>query len=188
MHRAGYVLTGGLSTRMGSDKALLPFKGGPLVVRVAQIVAQAAGSVTLVGRADQLSHLGLPVIEDRHAGCGPLGGVQAALSHTTAKWCLVTACDMPLLDAGFLTRLLEFADHHQPDAVMARSAAGRPEPLCAVYHSRCLAAAEQAIQTGKLKITAAFERLDVRLLDGMDGSEQLGRPRGEAYKALALPA
>lgn len=163
MHRAGYVLTGGLSSRMGEDKALLPFEGIPLALRVARIVEKAAGSVTLVGRAGRLSDLGLRVIEDQHPACGPLGGIHTALADTTAEWNLVTACDMPMLQPGFLRLLLDSGGEW--DAVMARNAQGRPEPLCAAYHRRCLAAVENALQAGTLKVTKAFESLNVRMLD-----------------------
>ena len=64
MQASGFVLAGGGSTRMGRNKALLPFRGITLVEHVAGIVRQAAGSVTLIGDPVQLGHLGLPVVSD----------------------------------------------------------------------------------------------------------------------------
>ena len=47
MSRAGYVLAGGRSSRMGRDKALLPFRGGALAESIAHSVELAAGSVVI---------------------------------------------------------------------------------------------------------------------------------------------
>lgn len=165
MHRAGYILTGGRSSRMGREKALLPFEGTPLVLRVAQILEPVTGQVSLVGRADAFGHLGLRVIEDRYLDCGPLGGIHAALSDTGAEWNLLVACDMPLLDGAFLESLFQLAMDRQPAVAMARNPAGLPEPLCAVYRRACLPTVESALRAGKLKITAALESLAVCLLD-----------------------
>ncbi len=150
---------------MGREKALLPYGGMPLVLNVARIVQEAAGSVILAGRVAAFAGLGLPMIEDQHAGLGPLGGIHAVLAATSAEWNLVVACDMPLLDAGFLRALLETAEAGQADAVMARGATGVAEPLCAVYRRTCRETVETALHAGRLKITAALEPLTVRLLD-----------------------
>ena len=66
--RAGFVLVGGASSRMGSDKASLPFRGGALVEHVAAAVAEAAGNVTLVGPPERYRDLGLRIIPDRYPG------------------------------------------------------------------------------------------------------------------------
>jgi molybdopterin-guanine dinucleotide biosynthesis protein A len=153
---------------MGRDKALLTFRGAPLAVHVAQIVQKAAGSVTLVGRGERLAGLGLPTIEDKHPGRGPLGGIHAALSSTTSPWSLIVACDMPLLEAGFLETLLAAAERERCHAAMARNREGLAEPLCAVYHRDCLPTVEAALETGKLKITAALEPLRVVYVDPAD--------------------
>jgi molybdopterin-guanine dinucleotide biosynthesis protein A len=137
MSRAGFVLVGGASARMGRDKALLPFRGRALVDHVARQVAEAAGSVVLVGHPERYAHLPYALIADEYPGRGPLAGIHAALGASRADWNLVVACDMPGLTAPFLRQLLARAEAGAADCVAARSPAGLPEPLCAVYHRRC---------------------------------------------------
>ena len=72
MGRAGFVLAGGRSSRMGSNKALLPFRGSTLVEHIAQRVHAAAGRVILVGQPEIYSHLALPVVADARPECGPM--------------------------------------------------------------------------------------------------------------------
>jgi molybdenum cofactor guanylyltransferase len=149
--RAGFVLAGGLSTRMGQDKALLPWKGSTLIESVAREVFDAAGNVTLIGSPELYGNLGFPVIPDKIAGCGPLGGLHAALSATTADWNLLVACDMPGVNCLLLKDLLEAADASGADALVPQTPEGL-EPLCAVYHARLLPAVEFAIQSKLLKM------------------------------------
>src|SRR5579871_469780 len=106
---AGFVLAGGRSSRMGRDKALLSFQGVPLVARVAEMVAQAAGSAVVIGDPGKYGGLGYAVVPDRRQGLGPLAGIEAALDFSTADWNLVLACDMPDVSAAFLRALLETA-------------------------------------------------------------------------------
>ena len=159
MSRAGYVLAGGRSSRMGCDKALLPFRGGRLVESVARAVGLAAGSAVLVGNPRLYEQLGYPAIPDLYPGDGPLGGILTALDHTSADWNLVAACDMPELSAEFLRLLLDAAGGSAADAVVPMGPSGRPEPLCAVYHRRSHAALERALGRGIRSVRAALENL-----------------------------
>src|SRR3981081_963293 len=77
--RAGFVLVGGNSSRMGKDKARLPFGGGTLAEYVAKAVREAAGSVTLVGAPERYLSLGFPMLTDIRKGAGPLSGIHTAL-------------------------------------------------------------------------------------------------------------
>jgi len=143
--RAGFVLVGGLSSRMGRDKALLPFEGSTLAGEVASRVRLAAGNVALIGPPHRYAALGFPVTADLVEGCGPLGGVYTALRITQAEWNLIVACDMPAVTADFLRDLLERAEASAAECMVPESATGL-DPLCAVYHRRCLAAAEDALR------------------------------------------
>lgn len=165
MHRAGYVLVGGRSSRMGRDKALLPFRGRTLVECVAQNVAIATGSVKLVGDKGKYGSLGLPVLEDRMPGCGPLSGIEAALADSAAELTLVVACDMPSLNPDFLHWILEEAEKTAAAVTWVRN-----EPLCAVYRPAAHAAATEALIQGKYKVQFAFASLNVRCLTPTDTS------------------
>ena len=168
MRRAGYVLVGGRSRRMGRDKALLPYRGMTLVEHIAGQVRAAAGSVALVGPPEKYRHLGLPVIADQRHGCGPLGGLHTILGATGAEWNLVVACDMPGLTAEFLEELLERAESMRVRCLAPRSPGGQAEPLCAVYHRTALAIVEGALEAGVRKLTEVLDLLEAAYI-----------PRGE---------
>jgi molybdopterin-guanine dinucleotide biosynthesis protein A len=157
--RAGYVLVGGRSARMGRDKALLPWEGGTLAGYVAARVEAAAGSVMLVGSPERYGTMGYPVIADLRPECGPLGGIEAALSASEARWNLIVACDMPGLTTGFLASLFRHAEACGGDCLVAVSPAGFVEPLCAVWSCECLPAVTAALDRGKCKTSRVFNRL-----------------------------
>jgi molybdenum cofactor guanylyltransferase len=158
---AGFVLTGGHSTRMGQDKALLRFGDGTLVQHVAALVKSAAGTVTLIGAPKRYGHFGLPVCEDLVKNHGPLGGLYSALKTTHTKWNLLVACDMPGLTAEFLTCLLRAARESDADCLVPETASGL-HPLCAVYHSRVLDTVEAALFRKSLKMHDLLSGLRVR--------------------------
>jgi molybdopterin-guanine dinucleotide biosynthesis protein A len=160
--RAGYVLAGGRSSRMGRDKARLPFRGVSLVEAVAREVEKAAGAAVVVASRERVpSFLTIP---DLYPGEGPLGGILTALIHSKADWNLVVACDMPEISAGFLAHLMDEADGSGAAALLPAGPSGMPEPLCAVYHCTCRGALERAFGQGIRKITDALaEVATVRL-------------------------
>jgi molybdopterin-guanine dinucleotide biosynthesis protein A len=164
MQASGFVLAGGGSTRMGRNKALLPFHGMTLVEHVAGIVRQAAGSVTLIGDPVQLAHLGLPVVADKLPGAGPAAGIYTALTITSSDWNLIAGCDMPAITCDILLDLLGRAAAVSADCVAAAGPDGEPEPLCAVYHRRCLPAVARSIRDNRLKMRQLLAELDTRLM------------------------
>ena len=148
---------GGNSSRMGRDKALLPWHGATLAQAVAESVRAAAGCVTLVGSGRRYGHLGYGVVPDMYAGEGPLGGILTALENSAADWNLIAACDMPALSADFLSQLLDAAERCEGDALVCVSPSGRLEPLCAVYHRRSRSGLYAAFLGGARKVAVALE-------------------------------
>jgi len=168
-HKAGFVLAGGQSSRMGQDKALLPWKGATLIESVAREVFLAAGNVTLIGSVQLYGKLGFPVIPDQIAGYGPMGGLHAALRLGVADWNVLVACDMPEVTRQLLEELLAAAEVSGRDALVPETTGGL-EPLCAVYHARLLPAVESAIQSKHLKMHDFVSTIQARLWPAPDAS------------------
>ncbi len=147
---------------MGRDKALLPYRGRALVAHIAGIVQAALGNsdpVAILGEPEYYAGLGYPVHADLTPNCGPLGGLVTALHLTDSDWNLVVACDMPMLSPENLRVLIDRAAESHAHAVAARGPAGEPEPLCALYHRRCLPALEQALRDKHLKMKTLLSEL-----------------------------
>ncbi len=160
MRRAGFVLSGGASRRMGRDKALLSYRGMALAAWVAARVEEAAGRVSLVGGGEKYIHLGYPVLSEAYEGSGPLSGIEAALRQGGAEWSLVVACDMAGVRAEWLRELLHTAEQSGSRAVYACCSDGAWEPLCAVYHEDCLPEAQSMLLEGAFKATVLLNRVN----------------------------
>jgi molybdopterin-guanine dinucleotide biosynthesis protein A len=158
---AGFVLAGGRSSRMGRDKALLPWQGATLLEVAANKVRQATGNVTILGTPELYGHLGFPVLEDLIPDCGPLGGLYTALSATRTDWNLLVACDMPALTVDLLTRLLTEAATCGADALVPK-VDRLWQPLCAIYHRRLAPVAKSALDRKSLKMQDLVSQIDAR--------------------------
>ncbi|HLI64104.1 MAG TPA: molybdenum cofactor guanylyltransferase [Terriglobales bacterium] len=157
-----FVLAGGRSSRMGSDKAMLVFNGQTLLQRALQVAAAAAGKTIIVGPKPRYAPLG-EVIEDIYAGCGPLSGIHAALQATGTDWNLVLSVDMPRMTSAFLSWLVQQAVATQ-DSITVPDVLGGPQPLCAVYHRDLRQAAEQALNAADYKIAHLFAKVATRYI------------------------
>ena len=163
---AAGILAGGRSSRMGSDKAFLDFRGEPLVVRQARLLATLAAEVVVAGGdADRLASLGLRAVPDLLAERCTLTGIHALLKGTTAPHVFAVACDMPFLNADLVRELLARRAH--ADVVIPRSDRGL-EPLHAVYARDCLPAIEAAAAAGDWKATSFHGGLRVEVVPVRD--------------------
>lgn len=132
---AGYVLAGGQSSRMGTDKALLEIDGVPLFVRAARLLKTVATSTTVVGHPDRHAGFGIEIIPCRAVDiAGPsldyMNGIVTALEHTDARWNLIISADMPYLTVEWLQFLVDCRRHADVDLITAG--------FCNIYQKRSL--------------------------------------------------
>jgi molybdopterin-guanine dinucleotide biosynthesis protein A len=149
-----FVLAGGKSTRMGSDKAFVVLDGQTLLGRALHAVRTVTHNVMVVGQRSKFS-THAPVVEDIFADRGPLGGIHAALSVSATELNLILAVDLPFVEEGFLSFLLKAAEETDAMAVVPRAAGGW-QPLCAVYRKVFGKAVEAALKAGRNKIDLLF--------------------------------
>jgi len=159
---SAFVLAGGRSSRLGKDKALLAL-GDRNFLQVALANAKAVCPTPIIVGSRSLYAAYGEIIEDRMSGCGPLGGIHAALSATMSDLNLVLSVDMPLMDSGFLKWLTNQAAENTV-AVTVPESGGRLQPLCGVYHRAILPRIETALSTGRYKVDAVFADIPKRII------------------------
>jgi molybdopterin-guanine dinucleotide biosynthesis protein A len=159
MRTAGFVLVGGRSSRMGQDKALLPWRNETVVQNIAAKVKDAAGSVAVIGRAELEGFAADDCLADLRPGLGPLAGIETALTSSRGELNLIVACDLPQVETEWLNNLIQHAKTRQRKCVIAKDAEGRVHPVCGVYRKDCLPAIQNALDAGRLKLMEIVEEL-----------------------------
>ena len=152
------ILAGGRARRFGGrDKSALIVDGKSILEHQMALLTALTDDVMIVGarNAPRAARL----VADRVPGCGPLGGLHAALAEARGRATIVVACDMPYLSAPFLAHLLALTD--EADAVVPRTDRGY-HPLCAAYTPACLAPAAARLAEGRMTMVDLFEDVRVR--------------------------
>jgi molybdopterin-guanine dinucleotide biosynthesis protein A len=145
----GFILAGGASSRMGTDKARLRLGGLTLVEATAGALSQIAARVRVVSSRHGEELCGLGVVPDFYEDCGALGGLHSALRHAESPWVAVVSCDLPFVTGDLFGRLVSFV-REGVEAVVPVQEDGRVQPLCALYERRpSLEIAERLLREGE---------------------------------------
>ena len=177
----GAVLLGGLSSRMGRDKASLPLDGVASATRIARVLGALCAEVLLVGGTSPPGSPGRAVEDPEGPRCA-LRGLVGALEAARTERVLVVATDLPLVTLALLRGLARTSD---ADAVVPHPDP-LPQPLCAVYRrASVLARAREHLAAGRLALRALLGVLAVEWVQG----ERLQRldPAGTALLNVNTP-
>ena len=156
----GVILAGGGSSRMGSDKALLPYQGGRFIEAIHRRMEELFEEVIVAaGETGRYDFLPCRRVPDLIPGMGALGGIHAALRHSGSERIFVVACDMPHLKQDLIRHLCSLAE--EADVVVPEGDGGL-EPLHAVYRKSVLPAVEEALRGGQCRVVSFFDRVRVR--------------------------
>ncbi len=145
-----FILIGGRSSRLGTDKAFVELGGETLAERsianirsglsTAERITMVAGNSTQF--ATEAITTDIPFIFDLHEGRGPLGGIHAGLCYAKTAWIFVLACDYPFVSPE-LIQLLARKITDEFGAIVPEQHDGRLQPLCAFFQ---VAAAQPVVE------------------------------------------
>ncbi|HEY3863898.1 MAG TPA: molybdenum cofactor guanylyltransferase [Verrucomicrobiae bacterium] len=166
------ILAGGLSSRMGRDKARLRLDGKSLLARVRKAAAGMPYDVRVIRR-------------DLIARCGPLGGVYTCLKTTHCEAVLFLACDMPFITAAWMAKIVH-ANRGRGAAVFSRSGEGPGFPF--LLRRTALPRVEEQIAAGRFSLHELAANCRAKILHTPDESRVLFNINtpGDAIKARAV--
>lgn len=176
------ILTGGRSSRFGSDKSAAVVAGRPLLRRVLDAVPGEV-PVVLVGPAPTIP-TGRPVtvVREEPPGGGPAAALAAALPHVSTQVLVALATDLPFL--GSLPSELAAAMPDGDDALLVTDGQGRDQPLLAAYRVEPLRRAAASLGepggTSMRALVAGLQRVARRPAGTTVGSAE-GTGRGPAW-------
>lgn len=166
MKAGAIILSGGNSSRMGTNKALLPIHEKTNIERITDELKTVFDELILVTNdPGTYEFLGISMVPDEYPGKGPLAGVHAGLRASNYEENIVVACDMPFVSAelagGFVRNLKHF------DALIP-VIGGRQHPLFAAYQKRIVPQLEACLEENRLRMVHLLDQLQVRCLEESD--------------------
>ena len=166
------ILTGGKSTRMGTDKASLKIGGVTQLDRILSLIRPLTQKIYLSIAHPSLNQSGCDIqrsahdlrpLADLEPSPGPLGGLQAAFNDDPRSPWLIIACDLPRLGLSDLKELMDHHDSQKDVTCFLNPLDNQPEPLCAIYSPSASAKLD--------KVIAVNQRCARRFLTSLDRIE-----------------
>tara|TARA_R110000744_G_scaffold28550_2_gene68750 strand:- start:353 stop:943 length:591 start_codon:yes stop_codon:yes gene_type:complete len=146
----GLVLSGGKSTRMGTDKGLIEYHGVPQREYLYNLLSQVCENTFISLREEQKAEVPetMKTIVDLNEFRGPYNGLLSAhKKYPDAAW-LVLACDLPLMDLDALKELISQRDSTKQATSFALKENPLPEPLCAIWEPLALQKSVLYLESG----------------------------------------
>jgi molybdopterin-guanine dinucleotide biosynthesis protein A len=166
MNVGGVVLCGGRSSRMGRPKAWLPFGDELMLQRVVRVLGEVVNPVVVVAAPGQdvpPLPAGVEIVRDEVEGRGPLQGLAAGLAALEGKAdaAYLSSCDVPLLTAVFVRRMIELLGEN---SISVPQVDGYLHPLAAVYRLSVRPVVADLLAAGRLRPVFLFDAVPTRIV------------------------
>jgi len=154
------ILTGGKSSRMGKDKALVLFRGKSLLQHAIDLFSSFSNEICVSANKEYNTYL--PIVKDRHKEIGPMGGIHALLTSCHADHVVVIPVDTPLISKEIIQELLD--NHTTQQASVCRTKDGL-QMLVGIYSKTILPILEKQIQNKDYKLSNLLDIANIQVLD-----------------------
>ncbi len=165
----GIILAGGKSSRMGTNKALMQYRGLPFIQHIINTMKPLVDQILIVGKPEEYTDLKLRCVDDIFPESGPVGGIHAGLENSKSPYNLVLSCDIPLITEQILMELIENINENN-DVVLIESN-GQAHPLIAIYQKHCKDLFDDLLIRGENRLLSALDQLRVKTICLSDPNE-----------------
>jgi molybdopterin-guanine dinucleotide biosynthesis protein A len=138
------ILSGGKSTRMGTNKSFLKLGDKTVIERMRDLLQSIFNNVILITNdPDDYKFLGLPIYEDVFRHRGPLAGIHSGLKHSKKNLNFIISCDLPFMTKEMINYLIEYKTDK---LITVAKADGFIQQLAGKYSKECLSPAEKILK------------------------------------------
>jgi molybdopterin-guanine dinucleotide biosynthesis protein A len=145
-----FILCGGKSSRMKSEKGLVLFQEKPFIEHIIKAILPITKNIQLVTNTKEYDYLPYHKSADIVKDKGPLGGIYTALTNSETEFNLILSCDIPLISSELLAELI--AKHNQEAQITVFATESRIHPLIGIYSKKLLPIIKEAIDKNELKM------------------------------------
>jgi len=157
---SAYILCGGKSHRMQTDKGLLLYEDKAFVLHVINAIEPITNQIVCVTKNDEYKKFGFSIISDIYEAKGPVGGIYTALKHSTTDKNLIISCDVPKITSRLLETYLIL--NSKSSEITFLSDGVSDYPLIGMYSKSIVSEIEKAIKNNHLKLLKLIETLDYK--------------------------
>jgi molybdopterin-guanine dinucleotide biosynthesis protein A len=180
------IQAGGKSSRMGTDKLFIPFRGQTLIEWVIDRLTNLTDDMIIISKQpEKLKYLNQSVYPDSIKDVGPLAGLYTGLKYARYDSVVMVACDMPFVNSSLLIEEVRLLNEMQVDVVIP-APEGKTEPLHAAYRrGTCLPVIEAGIRSGMRSLIEWHPLVRVHTME--DSEINTYDPAGLAFMNINNP-
>ena len=166
---SGFILAGGKSNRMGTDKALLMVHNEPLLKRMISLIKPFCNTIAISGHKADYIGFNTEIVPDLFSGCGPISGILSSLKHSSTEWNLFVSVDVPFINRDLIQYLISQTGEF--DCIIPKHD-GRVEPLIGLYNQQIIPVVEGMIESKDYKLMRLLSEINTCYVDCTDMKKQ----------------
>lgn len=155
----GFVLAGGRSSRMGTDKAMLAFRGRPMIAIAVETLTAVCEFVSIAGSRSDLAPFA-NVVPDGRPGEGPVSGIETGMLACSSEWAMFLPVDLPLLSPNFVRRWAETVLTRSQTRASYVAEGADPHPALCLLRQDCASELIANIRAGERRLQSLLGLLD----------------------------
>lgn len=172
------IFAGGKSSRMGTDKSLLPFGGHKSMSEyLHQKLIKQFKTVYVSAKSDKFD-FSAKIIADKYEESSPMVALVSIFETIVCDEIFIVSVDMPLVSIEIIDELYnELEKSKESDAIIAVSPNGI-EPMCGIYRRSICAKAKEYLDNNihQLMKLLANSKVDYKIFDSSEEFFNLNSP------------
>lgn len=158
------ILSGGKSSRMGTNKSLLKINGKSLIERMVELcTSMFEETIIITNDKEEYENLNVKCYKDIYPNFGPLSGIHSGLVNSKTENNFIISCDMPFVKVEAINFLVKYNDNSDKQIVLPH-VKNDIYSMFGIYEKKCLHEAEKLLKKA-IKENSNTQKVKVKLFD-----------------------